>query len=242
MSHDPSRRRGEHRCRRDRCDATRSFRSTSTSASSAPSRNSDGCGSMPSPSSATTALSCEWPAPCWTTPNASRPTRCGRAAETRFEIGFEQSAIGAAIADLEGFPSGSTRRCAPSSAGSRRVIVGRRWAEYTHPDDTAARPDGARPGWPPATTPTRTSGATSAPDGTVVWASAHVTLVRDESRGAPVLLRAVPGHHRAQADGARPGPPGAARLAHRPAEPGAAHRPTGARPGRLSGARARSSA
>jgi hypothetical protein len=43
-----------------------------------------------------------------------------RLAWSRFETGFEQAGIGAAILDLEGFRSASMRRCARFSVDRRR--------------------------------------------------------------------------------------------------------------------------
>jgi diguanylate cyclase (GGDEF)-like protein/PAS domain S-box-containing protein len=106
--------------------------------------------------------------------------RVRRAAETRFEIGFEQAAIGAAIADLQGFPIRVNPALCSLLGRPEELLVGRRWDEYTHPDETPLRQ---------AVLIRMAAGHDTyederrfvQPDGTVVWASSHVTLVRDGS-------------------------------------------------------------
>ena len=106
--------------------------------------------------------------------------RVRRAAETRFEIGFEQAVIGAAIADLEGFPIRVNPALCSLLGRPEELLVGRRWDEYTHPDETPLRQ---------AVLMSMAAGHDTyederryvQPDGTVMWASSHVTLVRDGS-------------------------------------------------------------
>ena len=105
--------------------------------------------------------------------------RVRRAAELRFEIGFEQSAIGAAISDLHGIQIRVNPAACLFFERDASLLVGRRWTDYTHPDEIplgqailSRLADGhdtyaderrfLRPG------------------GSVVWALTHVTLVRDE--------------------------------------------------------------
>jgi diguanylate cyclase (GGDEF)-like protein/PAS domain S-box-containing protein len=104
-----------------------------------------------------------------------------QAAETRFEIGFEQAAIGAAIADLDGIPIRANPALCSLFGRPEHLLVGRQWGEYTHPGEV--------PLW--KATQSRVAAGHDTfederryvrPDGTVVWASCHVTLVRDESR------------------------------------------------------------
>jgi diguanylate cyclase (GGDEF)-like protein/PAS domain S-box-containing protein len=106
--------------------------------------------------------------------------RVRRAAETRFEIGFEQSAIGTAIADLDGYPIRVNPALCALLGRSEDLLVGRRWAEYTHPDEVPLR----------QVVLARVAAGHDThederryvhPDGTIVWASSHVTVVRDES-------------------------------------------------------------
>ena len=146
--------------------------------------------------------------------------RVRRAAETRFEIGFEQAAIGAVIADLDGIPIRVNPALvrAPRAAGGASC-VGQRWTEYTHPDEV---PLGRV--CVPATgrRPRHLRGRAALP---AAGRHRRVGVVPRHARArrvgaAPVLLHAAPGHHRAQADGAGARPPGAARLAHRPARTG----------------------
>jgi diguanylate cyclase (GGDEF)-like protein/PAS domain S-box-containing protein len=106
-----------------------------------------------------------------------------RTAETRFEISFEQAAIGAAIADLEGIPVRVNPAMCAFFGRPVEALVGRRWTEYTHPDEL---PLGQ------AVLVSLAAGHDVyederrylRPDGTIVWALAHATVVRDET-GAP---------------------------------------------------------
>ena len=131
-----------------------------------------------------------------------------------------------------GSRSASTRPCAASWGGRRTLLVGRRWTEFTHPDEVPLWQAVARAGVAGHDT-YEDERRYVRPDGSVVWASSHVSLVRDES-GKPqyffVQLQDITERKQMEA---RAGPPGSARLADRPAEPGAAHRPPGPRPGRL---------
>jgi diguanylate cyclase (GGDEF)-like protein/PAS domain S-box-containing protein len=109
------------------------------------------------------------------------------AAETRFEIGFEQAGIGAVILDLEGVPI-RVNPAVCSLLGRRgELLVGRSWSEYTLP--------GEMPGWDGLLARTAAGHDTyederryTRPDGTIVWASIHVTLVRDESASPQYFL------------------------------------------------------
>ncbi len=105
--------------------------------------------------------------------------RVRRAAETRFEIGFEQSTIGAAITNLQGVPTRVNAAMCAILGRPAPLIIGRRWTEYGHPDELPLA----------HMTLTRLAAGHDThederrylrPDGTSVWVSAHVTLVRDE--------------------------------------------------------------
>jgi diguanylate cyclase (GGDEF)-like protein/PAS domain S-box-containing protein len=100
-------------------------------------------------------------------------------AETRFEIGFEQAGIGAAILDLEAIPIRVNRAVCSLLGRPKDLLVGRHWTEYTHPDD--------QPLWQTILARVAAGQDTHSderryvrPDDTVVWASTHITLVRDE--------------------------------------------------------------
>ena len=108
-----------------------------------------------------------------------RAEAVARAAETRFEIGFEQSAIGAVIATMAGIPVRVNGAASVILGRSQALLVGRRWTEFTHPDEV----------------PLGVAAAASfaggdrhhddrryvRPDGTVVWVSTHLSIVRDEA-------------------------------------------------------------
>jgi diguanylate cyclase (GGDEF)-like protein/PAS domain S-box-containing protein len=109
--------------------------------------------------------------------------RVRHAAETRFEIGFEQAGIGVAMIDLDGVPIRVNTAVRTLLGRTDEQLVGQRWTEYNHPDDTP-------PG--PAVFARLAAGYDTyederrylRPDGAVVWASTYTTLVRDES-GTP---------------------------------------------------------
>ena len=103
-----------------------------------------------------------------------------QAAESRFEIGFEQAAIGAVISDLRGHPIRVNPAMCTLLGRPADQLVGRRWTEYTYRGEV---PLGQA-------VSTRVADGYDTfederryvrPDGTIVWASAHVSLVRDES-------------------------------------------------------------
>jgi diguanylate cyclase (GGDEF)-like protein/PAS domain S-box-containing protein len=114
--------------------------------------------------------------------------RVRRAAEARFEIIFEQAGIGAVILGLDGVPSRVNAAACELLARPADQLVGRPWTDYNHPDDAA-------PG--PAVRARLAAGHDTfederryvRPDGSVVWASTHVTLVRDAA-GEPHYLLA----------------------------------------------------
>jgi diguanylate cyclase (GGDEF)-like protein/PAS domain S-box-containing protein len=96
-----------------------------------------------------------------------------------FEIGFEQSAIGAAIADLMGHPVRVNAAMCSLLGRTKELLVGRSWVEYTHADDVPLR-DAARSELAAGHDIYQDERRLVRPDGTVVWASCHVSLVRDE--------------------------------------------------------------
>ncbi|MEO7370740.1 MAG: PAS domain S-box protein, partial [Ilumatobacteraceae bacterium] len=106
--------------------------------------------------------------------------RVTRSAEARFEIGFQQSGIGALIVNLEGIPIRVNSAVEALLGRPESELVGHVWDEYTHPDNTPlrrimlARAAAGRDMYSDDRRYLR-------PDGSVVWASAHVSLVRDDS-------------------------------------------------------------
>jgi diguanylate cyclase (GGDEF)-like protein/PAS domain S-box-containing protein len=113
-----------------------------------------------------------------------RSTAAGRTAVgmggIRFEIGFEQAPIGAAIDDLTGIAVRVNAALTSFLGRPAEELIGRAWNEYTHPGDVPLR----------EAVLTRVAAGHDIyederryirPDGTVVWASSHVRLVRDET-------------------------------------------------------------
>ena len=106
--------------------------------------------------------------------------RIRRLAETQIQIGFEQSAIGAVIADLEGVPIRVNPAVCSMLGRSEAMLVGRRWTELTHPDD---EPLGQK-----VVSRMGSGHDTYAderryihPDGSIVWVQSHVTLARNDA-------------------------------------------------------------
>ena len=106
--------------------------------------------------------------------------RVRRVAETRFETGFEQSAIGAAISDLDGIPFRVNPAACQFFERPVDVLIGRSWNEFTHPDElqlgqaVLGRLAAGHDTYADERRYLR-------PDGSVIWALTHVTLVRDEA-------------------------------------------------------------
>ena len=103
-----------------------------------------------------------------------------RAAESRFEIGFEQSSIGAVIADLDGYPLRVNQAVRELLGRGDAELIGRRWTEYTHPDDpplgqtVLARLAAGFDNYQDERRYVR-------PDGSIAWASTNVTVVREQN-------------------------------------------------------------
>ncbi|MCU1358878.1 MAG: hypothetical protein JWN99_167, partial [Ilumatobacteraceae bacterium] len=125
-----------------------------------------------------------------------------RAAETRFEIGFEQSALGAVITDLDGLPIRVNSAVCAILGRTEDELIGRRWTEYSHPDEVPlgqavlARMAAGHDVY-------QDERRYILPDGSIVWAATHVTMVRDEA-GAPqyvfVQLQDITGRKRMEAE------------------------------------------
>jgi diguanylate cyclase (GGDEF)-like protein/PAS domain S-box-containing protein len=101
-------------------------------------------------------------------------------AEAQFEIGFEQSAIGTVIADTDGTPIRVNAAFCALLGRPPNLLIGRHLGEYSHPDDVPL-PQSARAKMAAGHDTYQDERRYLRPDGSVVWASAHVTLVRDES-------------------------------------------------------------
>jgi diguanylate cyclase (GGDEF)-like protein/PAS domain S-box-containing protein len=114
--------------------------------------------------------------------------RVSRAAETRFEIVFEQAGVGAVIVGLDGIPTRVNPAVCELFGRPADLLVGRLWTEYNHPDEVPlgeaalARVAAGHDSYADERRYLR-------PDGSVVWASTHVILVRDEA-GQPQHLLA----------------------------------------------------
>lgn len=109
-----------------------------------------------------------------------------RLAERRFVLGFEQGRIAAAMFDLEGKTREVNQAMCDFLGRSREELMSKRWIEFSHPDE------------PPLAEQVLAAikqGMDSyegerrfvRPDGTVVWAAGHLTLMRQDD-GAPDYL------------------------------------------------------
>ncbi len=101
-------------------------------------------------------------------------------AETRFEIGFEQSAIGSVITDLAGIPIRVNPALCRLLGRPASELLGRRTNEYT-PADEVPLGDVVRARLAAGHDTFEGERRYFRPDGSLVWAACHLTLVRDEA-------------------------------------------------------------
>ncbi len=106
--------------------------------------------------------------------------RVRRAAESRFEIGFEQAAIGTVIASLDGVATRVNPALCAFLGRSADELLGHRSGEFEHPDD-ASLGRGIRTRVAEGNDSFQDERRYLRPDGSVVWAMCTVTLVRDET-------------------------------------------------------------
>jgi diguanylate cyclase (GGDEF)-like protein/PAS domain S-box-containing protein len=105
--------------------------------------------------------------------------RVRRAAEDRFEIGFEQGGIGAGILDLDGIPIRVNAAVCALLGRPEEQLIKRSWVEFSPADEELLGP---------AVLARLAAGHDTyaderrylRPDGTIVWAYLHLTLVRDD--------------------------------------------------------------
>jgi PAS domain S-box-containing protein/diguanylate cyclase (GGDEF)-like protein len=109
-------------------------------------------------------------------------------AELRFREVFDQAAIGAVIIGLDGLPTQVNAAACALLGRGRELLVGTLWAEFLAPGQgsTASL---AESHFSSGHDTFRDERCYSRPDGTLVWVSAHLSLVRDQ-RGAPDYLLA----------------------------------------------------
>ncbi len=154
----------------------------------------------------TPARSSGWSGRWPTRPSGVEAHRVSRAAEKRYEIGFEQAAIGTLIADIDGLadPGEPGRMFLPRAAGPPpdRPADGRLFA----PRGGAAGTEAALARVASGQDIYEDERRYVRPDGSVVWASVHVTLVRDESGEAQYFLVQLQDITRTQGDGTRSWP------------------------------------
>ena len=109
--------------------------------------------------------------------------RVRRASETSFKIGFEQSAIGAAITDLQGIPVRVNAAMCAILGRPTEDLIGRTWADFGHPDELPLAHQ-VLSGLSAGSESHDDERRFVQPDGTIVWVLSHVTLVRDQD-GTP---------------------------------------------------------
>ena len=109
-----------------------------------------------------------------------------RRLELSFETGFEQSAIGTALVDLNGIALRVNQAVCDLLGRPKELLLGRRWTDFTHPDDI--------PLMDILTEKVAAGVSTYAderrylrPDGSEVWAATHVSIVRD-AKGTPLYF------------------------------------------------------
>ena len=103
-----------------------------------------------------------------------------RAAERRFEATFEQSRVGAVIAGLDGLVVRLNAAAGVLLGRRPDDLVGILLAIYLHPEDQPLR-QAAMARSAAGQSPHGDERRYIRPDGTIVWASSHVTLIRDEA-------------------------------------------------------------
>jgi diguanylate cyclase (GGDEF)-like protein/PAS domain S-box-containing protein len=106
-----------------------------------------------------------------------------QAAETRFEIGFEQSAIGSVITDLAGIPVRVNPALCRLLGRHESELLGRQPLSYS-PADEVPLDDVMRARLASGYDTYEGERRYLRPDGSVVWVACHLSLVRDES-GTP---------------------------------------------------------
>ncbi len=94
-------------------------------------------------------------------------------AQNRFEVVFEQAGVGAVIMGLDGIVIRVNAAVCTLLGRTQDMLVGRSWTGYDHPDEMPLAQ--LVPGHDSYSAERRYL----RPDGSVVWASGHITLVRD---------------------------------------------------------------
>ena len=103
-----------------------------------------------------------------------------QAAETRFEIGFEQSAIGSVITDLAGIPIRVNPALCRLLGRPASELLGRR-SDANSPPDEVPLSDVMRARLAAGHDTFEGERRYLRPDGSMVWVACHLTLVRDET-------------------------------------------------------------
>lgn len=110
-----------------------------------------------------------------------------RVAETRFEIGFEQSRIGAVIAGIDGIPIRVNNAACEILGRPAEELVGQRWGDLSHPDEVPL-PVVAQRWFAEGHDTYQDDRRYVRPDGSVVWTSMNLTVARDEQGLAEYVL------------------------------------------------------
>jgi diguanylate cyclase (GGDEF)-like protein/PAS domain S-box-containing protein len=110
-----------------------------------------------------------------------------RRADARFEIGFEQTGIGSGILSLDGVPIRVNAAVCAIMGRPAAELEGRSWTEFNPPDQEPLHKT-LLP-WMAAGHDTYADERRlTRPDGSQVWVSLHLTLVRDESGAGQYYL------------------------------------------------------
>ena len=120
-----------------------------------------------------------------TTPRP-RALAAGAGAAPRYDLAFEQAAMGAVISNVEGLPTKVNVAACRLLGRAEGALLGRSWDDYRHPDDSPSyrSADVALAGGQDTYEDERRY---LRPDGSVIWLSAHTSLVRDE-QGQPEYI------------------------------------------------------
>lgn len=117
----------------------------------------------------------------------ARKTRAIRESEARFRASFDDAPTGMVLLDLDGTVRAVNASMLRLTGHDRSAVVGRPWQEFTDPEDRLREADIARRLGKGAQGRYSIEKRLVRSDGSVVWADANVSIVRDGA-GEPLQL------------------------------------------------------